>query len=100
MVKLANGSEAKKWITARIYFRSREPMRPKGKAKIGEIKSAIPETNPKNIVTGISGRIKILAGKETSEKTPVEYKISGRTIILAARVTETKSRILNLAGKK
>ena len=71
IVKLANGSEAEKWIIPRIYESSKCATYAKGIEIIGEINPSKPAQNAKNIVSGIRGRIRILVGSETIEKIPV-----------------------------
>ena len=49
-----------------MYESSRSAIYAKGIERIGEINPNIPTRKLKNIVSGISGRIKIFAGKETT----------------------------------
>ena len=72
MVTLANGIEAKKWITENIYESNKSAIVPNGKEITGDIKPNIPTRKLKNIVRGIMGKIKIFAGKETRDRMPVE----------------------------
>ena len=68
---LANDKFPKKWIVERIYKRIIYEINPNGTARSGEIKPKIPVTKIKNITVGINKRIKIFAGIETRDKTPV-----------------------------
>jgi hypothetical protein len=51
-----------------------------------------PVMNTKNIVRGMSGRIKIFAGIDTIDSIPVEYNSIGSTAIVAPSVVATSSR--------
>ena len=68
---LAKGNAAKKWIKEMMYESKRCAIYPKGKDIAGEIKPKIPTINEKNIVSGIIGRTKIFAGKDTNDRIPV-----------------------------
>ena len=72
----------------------------KGKDAKGEMTPMAPVKNPKSIVNGINGRIRILAGSATKDIFPMSYKISGKTIIYAERVPEMISRNLPNLFKK
>ncbi len=72
MLMLENGIEAKNWITDNIYPSKRCATYPKGIDKNEETSPSPPAKKLNSIVIGIKGKIKILAGRETSEKIPVE----------------------------
>ena len=65
----------------------------------GEINPNIPVMNINNIAVGIMSSIKKLAGKETSDSTPVRYKSIGKTEMVAATVLATISRIPKRRGR-
>lgn len=81
-----------------MYDSSRCDKYANGRAIIEEINPSIPVIKISNIVSGINGNIRILAGRDTSESIPVEYKSIGSTEIVAPSVVATSSRKPNRAG--
>ena len=98
MVMLANGSAAKKWITPRMYARSRYEAKPIGIVSTWPKNPSNPVKKESSIASGMKVRMRIFAGSETSESMPVSYIRIGSTVIVAARVVATVSRNWNFSG--